>query len=165
MEVHKTVYVDSEFTEEEFMIIQEAADEWAQETNNLATFDVYYGIEDGLYNKIKHDPNSLLVVKSNSETPLVKSLDKLIKGEVLGFFLKELEVQSILLVNDRMLGDHYYKAVVIHEMGHSIGLPHTRDEESIMYRSMNYVYYLTKSDIRWFCRAYYCDAEKLGGLM
>lgn len=156
-EVHKKVYVSSDFDQHELSLIKQAAEEWKVETHGLATFEVNYGFDSEVYESIIGKSDSMVVTKSGVNEPLVIALDIIVRRNILGYFITYFKVQTILLVPDRMIDDDYYRAVIIHEMGHSIGLSHLNKEETIMHDSMDETYHLTKTDIRWFCRAYYCD--------
>ena len=164
-EVHKTVYVNNSFDDDDFVLIQEAAKEWETETHGLATINVVKGYDDYLYKHIAHDQSSLVMMRAGIWNPLVTLLDTELKAPVLGYFFGNEDTQSILLVPGRMKGNDYYRSVIVHEMGHAFALSHIDAENTVMTAYMSDdSFHLTKMDIDWFCRVYYCDASKLGGI-
>lgn len=163
--VHKTIYVSSTFNDEDFTLIVEAASEWQKETNGLVYFEIKRGFNFDLYQSLNGDDSSMVMITAPVNDPLLDALDNRIGGPVLGYFLTEFPTQIILVVPDRMIGVEYYRAVMIHEMGHSIGLGHINIDNTIMVSSMDRgSYHLSKTDIELFCRAYYCNSKKLGGI-
>lgn len=165
LESHKTIYVSYSFDEYELELAMKAAEEWKRETHGLITFDVKYGFDDQLYADIRHDPDSLVMTRANLTDPIVMKLDKIASNVILGYFLAGDQTKNIMLIPDRMIGYDYYRAVIIHEMGHAIGLGHIKDDDStVMYKFMSLTYHLTKKDINWLCRVYNCDASLLGGV-
>lgn len=163
-EVHKTIYVSNDFGLDDMTLIEEAASEWKLETNGIVSFTIIYGFDGALYNSLNNKSDSMVMTRAMIDDFIINHLDKNVHSMVLGYFLTEFGVQNILLVPGRMLGDSYYRAVIIHEMGHSIGLPHMDEDDTIMAPSMDRsAYHLSKKDMDWMCRVYYCDSEKLGG--
>lgn len=164
-ESHKIVYVSNSFDDADFRLMQEAAEEWNTETHGLATLEVIRGYDDYLYQSISHDHSSMVVMRASIWNPVITTLDDRLHTTILGYFFDEEGTQSIILVPARMAGEDYYRAVIIHEMGHALALNHIDVDDTIMVSSMDRSsYHLSKTDLNWFCRVYYCDASKLGGL-
>lgn len=164
-QVHKTIYVADVFDQDDVVLIQEAAQEWERETHGLAKIDIRYGFDMSLFESLNHQDDSIVMVRADVDDEIVHILDERINTTILGYFLTEFGTQIILVVPDRMLGREYYRGVIMHEMGHSLGLSHLNVDDTIMVDTMDRSsYHLSKRDIEWFCRAYYCDAAKLGGI-
>lgn len=164
-EVHKTMYVSHSFDDEDYKLIQEAADEWNTETHGVASITIVKGYDDYLFNKISDDQSSLVIMRAGIWNPVITSLDAQLHTTILGYFFGESETQIIIVVPARMEGIEYYRGVIMHEMGHAMALSHLDEDDTVMVSSMDRSsYHLSKKDIDWFCRVYYCDASKLGGL-
>lgn len=164
-EIHKTVYVSNSFDEYDFRLIKEAADEWEKETHGIATIEVVRGYDDFLFNSIEHDQSSMVMMRASIWNSVITSLDARLHTTILGYFFDKVGTQTIIVVPSRMLGEDYYRGVIIHEMGHALALDHIDEDNTIMVSTMDRSsYHLSKIDIDWFCRVYYCDASKLGGL-
>ena len=161
-QVHKTIYVENSFNQVEYELIREAAHEWETSTQDRVSFDVHYGFDKSVLKRIHNDNDSFIITKANSDDKLINFLDQLTDNGTLGYFHYKYDVQAIVVLPERMRGLDYYRAVFMHEMGHSIGISHSDDKDSVMYPTMNEVFHLTKNDVTWFCRAYYCDASGLG---
>lgn len=160
---HKTIYVADNFSEEEYGFVKDAAKEWADETKGIITFDIYFGFTFKNYESMKYDRNVMVLVKANSDEPIVDALDKRIKVTILGYFLTKTGTQTVLIVPDRLENEDLFRATVIHELGHSIGLKHIDERDAIMYESLGSEVHLTKQDIKHLCKTYYCDESSLGG--
>lgn len=163
---HKIIYISEAFDSEELVLIQEAANEWYVETKGLVSFTIIYSFDYDIYQSIRHHENEMVMARAGIGDSLLDVLDANVSGIVLGYYLAELDTQTIILVPDRMRGRDYYRSVIMHEMGHSIGLSHLDVDNTIMVSSMDRAgNHLTKNDIEWFCRVYYCNYEDLGGIM
>lgn len=164
-EVHKTIYVNDSFDDGDFVLIQQAAKEWETETHGIAHINVVKGYDDYLAKSIVNDQSSMLIIRTGIWNPLVVLLDDRLHTTILGYFFDESGPQTIIVVPARMTSEEYYRGVMIHEIGHSLALNHLDKDDTIMVSSMDRSsYHLSKADIDWFCRAYYCDASKLGGI-
>lgn len=169
--VHTTLYVDRNFDDEEFTSIVEAALEWSTTTNHIVEYDV---VQLPLHNKQKVQlTNSIIFIKASPDTPEVIVLDSSQGNKTLGFFNENAALPCISLVTDR-LSLETYKAVVLHELGHSLGLRHLEGLENIDTLMFPYTSilinktviptgseHITLRDGRQFCKLYHCDPNTL----
>lgn len=155
--IHKTLYLDKEFSQEEVKTITDAANEWTETTNHIAEFDVVQLPT----NKID-TVNGILVVKITHWEPEILFSDtiSLQNTRILGYYNPVKPMPTINLVYDR-LGRNAYD-VMLHELGHAVGLSHNPETFTLMYPNINEgVNYITYSDFVGFCKIYHCDPNEL----
>ena len=158
--VHTTIYVDRNFNDIEQEYIIEAAMEWGTATNHVAEFDVVQ-----LPTREKIDvEHALIFIKVSADYPDIIIMDNIKKTTTLGYYDSKSALPYIALVSDR-LDDFNYKEVVLHELGHSLGLEHIEGEEGMLTLMYPYVDlgsdHITEKDLEQFCKLYHCDAKKL----
>jgi len=172
--IHTTIYIDSSFDDFEREAITEAALEWTVTTNHIIDYDI---IQLPTNEEIDMD-HSIIIYNATPDHPHVIALDSSNKKTTLGLYDKQTIIPSILLVNQR-INNEDYKSVVMHELGHSLGLEHikgTNGLDTLMYPSRYTMYqmnaghqeliksgadHLTLKDGQQLCKLYHCDASKL----
>jgi hypothetical protein len=157
--VSKILYLDESFNQDEVELIGEAAQEW-----NLATDGIVsYTIRQFPVEKVDYD-NGVVIMRVNHYYPDVLELDLELEQVTLGYCNSTGHIKHIALVYDR-LEDETFKPVVLHELGHSLGLKHNEDDAGIgtlMYPSVDLgSTFITHKDLVNFCLLYHCDASKL----
>lgn len=158
--IHTTIYLDRNFNDVEQEYIMQAAWEWAESTNHIAEFDVVQ-----LPTREKIDvQNGLIMVKVSADYPDIIIMDNIKKTTTLGYFDAKSPLPYIALVEDR-LDDYTYKAVVLHELGHALGLEHIEGEKGMLTLMYPYIDlgndHITPTDLEQFCELYHCDAKTL----
>lgn len=159
--VHKTLYVERNFNEEEVAIITKAAISWTESTHHIAEIDVVT-----LPTKEKIDlVNGIIMLKENADYPEIIILDGFNGDSTVGYCNRRASIPYIAIVSDRIEDPDEYQAVVMHEVGHALGLEHQTGIEgmdTLMYPSVNIgSYTITKKDLKQFCSLYHCDVTKL----
>jgi hypothetical protein len=157
--IHKTLYIDRSFPQHEGETIIQAAMEWSSATNGLVNYTIRVLPQPNI------DPNnSIIIVRETPDFPEIILMDSLDGTIHLGYYRGSDGVPYIALVSDR-LEEENYKAVVLHELGHSLGLLHTDKVEGIgtlMYHNIGLGSHLiTDTDLHNFCRLYGCNADNL----
>lgn len=156
---HKILYVDPNFSDEEFSYISLAADEWEEKTQHIASFTVIKLPQERI-----EFGKSILIHKVNQYDPIILFLDKYKKTEIDGFYDKDNILENIKIVSFR-LTSKTYKQTVLHELGHALGLEHNKGIDgmgTLMYPSIDMgADHITDTDIENFCIIYHCDAKKL----
>lgn len=167
--VHTTIYIDRNFDDFEQEKIISAAMKWTMATEHLVEYDI---VQLPTYEKID-SKNGLFFVKISPDSPEIIVMDNIKKTSTLGYFESKYGLATISLVTDRLLDDSY-EGVVMHEIGHSLGIDHLEsldDMDTLMfpYISMNVggviiptgSDHITDKDLVAFCKLYHCDASKL----
>ena len=149
---HRILYVERRFSNEEFAIISSAAEEWNQKTNHIIQFDVVR-----LPTNEKIDIiNGIFIIKYNEDNPYIIPIDGLNDSSTLGFYTTENSINEIGLIPDRF-SFRTYKPVILHELGHSLGLQHNEDIGTLMYPYMDLAADdITEEDLKNFCVIYQC---------
>jgi len=157
--IHRTIYVERRFDDFEQEQIIAAAMEWTEITNHIIEFDIVQLPSNG-----RMDPNGIYINITTPDHPDVILLDKTNGGTTLAYFDHNSRLPYIGMINARITNKDY-KAVVMHELGHAIGLDHNYGEEGIgtlMYPSINGgSYHVEKLDGERLCKLYHCDPTKL----
>lgn len=157
--VDKILYLDEQFNQDEVELMVEAAAEWEQSTGNI----VHYTIEQLPVDKIDY-AKAIIVIKVSHFYPEVLELDYSRQQVTLGYCNSLGDITYIAMVADR-LEDETYRPVMLHELGHSLGLRHNEGDSGVgtlMYPSVNNgSSYITKTDLVNFCKLYRCDPTKL----
>lgn len=158
--VHKTLYLDRNFNDEEVLIIMQSAVTWTEVTNHIVELDV---VRLPTHEMIDLS-NSIIILKINSDYPEAIVLDGMNQNSTLGFYNDRGVLPYIALISER-IDDYDYQSVVLHEIGHSLGLKHVKGEEglgTLMYPTINFASdEITTKDLEQFCSLYHCDVEKL----
>src|ERR1700722_499102 len=126
------VSVDPAFTSAEKDIIREATTDWSYYTDDLATFQFAENLTE-INPEEGQRVVSLLIIPVNSSNDEIVSADKLSGNTTLGLFDDSPFIPTILIVEDRVQDRNEYFAVVMHELGHSLGLNHTKHRDTLMY--------------------------------
>lgn len=158
--IHKTLYIDRNLTEDELCTIVGAAWEWHQATNGIVTYDVVRMPAQNIDVK-----NSIIIVIVSADFPEMIALDSAEEDRShLAYYYERGTIPYIALVPYR-ISNRDYKAVLMHELGHSLGLGHNDGIEGIgtlMYPNVDAsASIITDTDLNNFCKIYGCDASHL----
>lgn len=156
--VHKTLYLSREIYDDQLQYITAAAMEWNDDTNGDVTIDIKRLPERNI-----NPGDALIVMNVTPDFPEVIILDNLNQYSTLGFYNDDSMVRYIGLVDER-IDVPIYSAVVMHEVGHALGLEHIKGIDGIgtlMCPTINLgSTHITMEDLHQFCTLYHCDERK-----
>jgi len=156
---HKILYLDSNFTQTETNEIVSAAEEWADATDHVIEFDVVKLPSDAPLDVT----NGIMVLKEPPMHPRVLFLEAISGSEhtILGFYNGRALIPNIELVDGR-IDPSAFRMVVLHELGHSIGLPHNvNDYYTLMFPLIDYGSdHITSIDLANTCKIYHCSINE-----
>lgn len=159
--VNKNLYVDSNFAYHDLLIIRSAAEMWGDSTNGRVKFNIIENFNMRDFSKIEYNKNNLVICRVDEDSEMLSKYGKRVSSNILGYFDSDYSTPIIIVVPDRMTSILYYRAVLMHEMGHSIGLKHSKEEGTLMYPIADLASWeLTKSDLANFCKNYFCEDQR-----
>ncbi len=165
--MHGTV----DFTPGERAIVEESAKIWREQTNGQANIRIQWDLTPGsteAYTIVKKDVSDPEVVESDCEaTQAVFPGAPVCLPAVLawvsvagGIHNPDGQPVSLNVIPERYTSKEMAISVVIHEMGHVLGLPHQQAAQAVMYPSQNAVKTcLRPSDLASFCQHNVCDSR------
>ncbi len=156
--IHKTLYLSKDIEPDEMFHIMLAAEEWKDVTNSQVIFDVKPLLDPALVLS-----DSIVIVNVESDYPQVISLDRVKGYQTLGYYTEDRGIDYIALVYER-INDADLTQVILHELGHSLGLKHLEGIDGIntlMFPTIDEASaHITKTDFLQFCDLYKCNPEK-----
>jgi Zn-dependent protease with chaperone function len=166
--IHKTFYIDRNVYDQEMLHIIEAALEWNEATNGQVIFDVkrmprpnISATDSVIFFNVSPDFPDIILLDNARKKPLT-TLAYYNGGRILPY----------IAVVDERISEKDYTGVMLHEMGHYLGLQHPDDEDhpeigigSLMHSTIDEGSgHITTEDLKQFCRIYHCDWKKFHGV-
>lgn len=166
--IHKTLYIDRNVYDDEMLHIIAAAIEWNEATNGLVTLDVkrmprpdISATDSVVFFNVSPDFPDIIIL-DNSRKRSLSTLAYYNGGRILPY----------IAVVDARIPDKDFTGVMLHELGHYLGLEHPDDEDhpeigvgSLMHSTIDEgSNHITSEDMRRFCKLYNCDWKKFHGV-
>jgi len=157
----KFIYFDSSLSTEEVLLSIEAAKHWENSTNNLIKFHYKLNADDK--DIIFANSKAAILITKVLRTEKSKYFNFNKDRTTLAFYTERTNIPAIVLIPERADDEDSYRATIIHELGHAIGLEHNYVDGTIMYPYSNELSpnYLVKEDIAHFCKTYFCNPTAL----
>lgn len=160
--VHKTIYLEGSVYDEQLYHILRATMEWNEATNGQVSFDIQRLPQRNL------DPTQSIVIMNVSPGhPQIILLDMIDEWNTLGYTGHTGPLTYILLVDQR-IDDASEESVIMHELGHALGMQHIEGIAGIgtlMYPTTDFeARHITDTDLWHFCQLYHCDSRQFHGL-
>lgn len=163
--VHVTIYLQRDFDDFEQEKIISAAYKWSVATDYRVEYDI---VQLPTKEKMQKE-NVLYFVKISPDHPSIIVMDSLKKATTLAYYDDQYGPPTISLVTDRMLDDRY-EEIVMHELGHSLGIDHLdglENMDTLMFPYTNIIVdggsipagsdHITPKDIEAFCKIHHCS--------
>lgn len=155
-----TMHADSSFTQEDRQNIDFAAKEWSRESKGLVAFNIIYDLEPGQEEERAKNKEHILLRLTSKEAS-----DAEVPDEVLGWVSPPggsvaSNSAVMVLVVDRAVSSKHAKAIIMHELGHMVGMSHTMPKNSMLYPVSfpDKEPCLTHADESEYCRVNYCGS-------
>jgi hypothetical protein len=115
--------LDPEFSSYQKYLIIEGANQWYSHTNGFVNLRLDSGQKCPGFVKIDHNSKN------------IAKLDYILGGSTLGYYNHK--TRCIYLVTDRLGNDEQFVTVVMHEIGHFLGLDHAENGFAVMNSEIN----------------------------
>lgn len=158
--VEKRLYIDEAFTPGEVECIKESARNWTSATRGLARIRVITSVKKTDNFPIVTTVDDVAVHRESSSSVVVLFAEVSSPYSYLyGLYKPHVDQSEILLVGDRLVDERVCRSVVMHEIGHALGMRHSDDPGSLMYGGDSMVSTITKQDLVDFCAANRCQLD------
>jgi hypothetical protein len=131
-EYSQTIFADKDFTSEERLLILEALDDLHYFCNGLIKLEIIFDLDSNEKDFIN---NNCVLLKVDGDHPSIVESDEKLKSTTLGLcsYMSN-DTRKLYLVSERLWNPVTFKTTVTHELGHFIGLDHTK-KRSIMHKA------------------------------
>lgn len=155
---YELIKADITFTEAERFYILEAIKDFEQFCNGLIKLDIEFNLDLTQEEYI----NQSMLIRAVPTTKEIVMYDGYLQSNILGLCsCMENGFKKIHLVHNRLTNPITFRTTMIHELGHFVGLHHTRKKSIMHAYNHGNVLYPTYIDAREFARVFNCSPEQL----
>jgi hypothetical protein len=160
--IEKVIYIDRKFNPQQKNLIHIAATEWQNKTKGIVKFTIAT-----LPVSTLNVDNSVVINCVSPDDPEIIFVDAIAGGtsQHLGLTNMSAIIPNVKIVDSRITSSHTFKSVILHELGHVIGLKHnegTHGLNSVMFSSADFGSdSITSVDLENFCTVYQCNYKEL----
>lgn len=157
------INVDYRFDYLQEKLIAEAISEWSIASDGVIKFKVYWNQpRESIYSysfSLLNPRDKIFIYSVNkNDSKLTEDLREYF-SDINGLYVPGFQDGSNLLIFEQVPMYHF-KAVVLHEIGHLLGLMHLEEKDHVM-SSASGSYCLTFSDIEYLCSYYNCIPKSM----
>ena len=160
--VEKRLYVDDTFEASDVRCIESSADEWNKRTRGLASITVVPLTSEK--NTVRKDTSvdDIIMTRVTSDSAIVFFIERLSGSRLYGYYQPQGDHSEITMVHDRYRSETVCRVVLMHELGHALGIHHNTDPTSLMYGGDDTMPTgITRRDLADFCKIYGCRPDDL----
>jgi predicted Zn-dependent protease len=163
--LHQTIYIDENFTMLQKSDIIKSLHSWESSTNNLVKFTIFNNIKPSYYGKLDDFDNTLFITPVEDNDIAISDNDKIYNNGLFTVALhiaKSYTIGAIIEVAVSRTTEKDFKAILMHEEGHALGLRHILSERSVMHPNSSVSdKKIAQIDLRALCDLYFCDSNKM----
>jgi predicted Zn-dependent protease len=164
-DLHKTVYIDKDFTKQQKEDINKALLSWEESTAGLVKFKIISDIKLNDYSNLNNFDNTLFITPVSKENSDIINIDDKSNNGLftVGLCISKSYTQGMIvdIVVERT-DKTDFKAIVLHEVGHALGLKHIISEHSVMNPNVSASgKKIGQIDLYVLCELYHCNSNKM----
>jgi len=138
----RKIYIDRHFTKDEKTIIKKALKAWELLTNGLVRLRIVdesaVALHEGYDRREQHSDEEFCsrfyISKGLSTDGKIQQIDEYEKATIWGYAYMTYVPRVALIVTDRLKNKNILQAVIMHEIGHLLGIPHSWQQFSLMHQ-------------------------------
>lgn len=158
----KRLYVDDTFSASEVRCVESAAAQWTSRTKGLAKIAIVPVTRSNVAIPVSTDRDDIIVRRVTSDDAIVYFIERTSGARLFGYHQPMQDHSEITMVVDRYVNEDACVVVVMHEIGHALGLHHNDDSTSLMYGGADVMpTRITKKDLSNFCSVHGCRPDDL----
>lgn len=162
--ISKYVHIDPTFNSRARFLIWRSLDEWSSVTQMIVWVEQPWISEKDIENSSNSDNiKHLIISKASKHDKVITDIEENIGYIIDGYLWTKLgtNIQIAYIVRDRISWDLTFRLVVLHEVGHSFGLHHSKGDSIMNSKKMIHTGCLSPEDIQSFCSIWGCDPRTL----
>lgn len=160
--VEKRLYIDDTFDASDVRCIESSADEWNRRTKGLASITVVPLTSEKSVVPKDTTVDDIVMTRVTSDSAIVFFIERLTGSLLYGYYQPQGDHSEITMVHDRYKSEFVCRMVLMHELGHALGIHHNTDPASLMYGGDDVMPTgITHRDLTDFCRIYGCRPDDL----